>query len=746
MSFTPVGSYYLVAILVAVLLALLMLGPARDKVSIGRRRVLIGLRVLVILLVLLAMLRPTIVHTEIVRQSATVVVLADRSRSMQVADVAGKKSRWEAMASALEDVHPALRDLRELFEVKLYTFDGETFPIDIGRSTLDLGPGPVGQQTAIGAALDDVLRREAGKRLAGVILLSDGAQRVSPPRDTPPQVPARRLADLGYPLYTVPLGQARGLGQARDLAIEDLLVPQQIFVKNRLDVQGTLRVEGFVNQELLVQMLFETSPGKMEAVSASRVQARQDGQRLPIQGHYVPEQPGEYKVTLRTPALPGEMVTTNNEMSTFVTVRKGGLSVLYIEGAVRVEQKFIRRSLDPSPDIKVDYVRIDARRKETRPPDLKERFRPGRYDVYIFGDIDAQAFDESELAQLAKTVNDGAGFMMLGGEHSFGAGGYGQTPLADVLPIHIDRFERQNFDEPIRSDLHLTGSLHIKPTPIGQTQSLMQLSTRDKNNVTWSVLPPLDGANRFRDLKPGAQMLAESDQGQPLLVAKDYGAGRVLAFAGDSTWRWWLKGFAAIHRRFWRQTILWLARKDESTDGNVWIAIDRRRYGPGERVEFRAGANAPDGTPVVGALLTGEVQLPGGSKGALRLRQDGAETVGMFLDAQASGDYTIRIQAAYNGQVLGSAQSRFLVYEQDRELENPAADRGALENLAMMTGGRALAPEQLPELLEQLKHSAHNFEVETQARRTLWDTWPFFLAFIGLLIVEWFLRKRWGLV
>ena len=94
---------------------------------------------------------------------------------------------------------------------------------------------------------------------------------------------------------------------------------------------------------------------------------------------------------------------------------------------------------------------------------------------------------------------------------------------------------------------------------------------------------------------------------------------------------------------------------------------------------------------------------------------------------------------------LGAAQARFLVDEQDRELENPAADRGALENLAMMTGGRALAPEQLPELLEQLKHSAHNFEVETQARRTLWDTWPFFLAFIGLLIVEWFLRKRWGL-
>ena len=53
------------------------------------------------------------------------------------------------------------------------------------------------------------------KRLAGVILLSDGAQRAYAPRDVPPQTPARRLADLGYPLYTFTFGQSRGLGQAR---------------------------------------------------------------------------------------------------------------------------------------------------------------------------------------------------------------------------------------------------------------------------------------------------------------------------------------------------------------------------------------------------------------------------------------------------------------------------------------------------------------------------------------------------
>lgn len=746
LSLSPVGNYFLVALLAVLLAALLAVGPARDKLTPGRRRVLLFIRAGVILLLVLAMLRPTLVHTETTRQSATVIFLADRSRSMQVTDAAGKKSRWEAMTTALEDLRPDLLDLQREFEVKLYTFDAETEPLALDDEPLELKAPPEGQQTAIGAALEDVLRHEAGKRLAAVVLLGDGAQRSLGPRDTPPQVPARRLADLGYPLYTVPLGQARGAGQARDLAIDELLVPPEVFVKNQLTIAGKMRVEGFTNQSLLVQLLFENSPGNMQPVAAVHVQPRAGGERVPIDLGFVPQVAGEFKVSLATPNLPGEVITSNNAMSTFVTVRKGGLGVLYLEGVSRVEQKFIRRSLDPSPDIRVDYVRLSAEKKETRPTDLAERFKPGKYDVYILGDIDAQAFTPAELTALATAVERGAGLMMLGGLHSFGAGGYGRTPLADVLPIRIDRFERQNFGEAVRPDLHLPGSVHMLPTPLGRLQSLLQIAPADKLESAWASLPPLDGANRFVGLKPGAQVLAAGDRGEPLLVAKDFGRGRTLAFAGDSTWHWWLRGFQDLHRRFWRQTILWLARKDETHEGNVWVALDRRRYAPGERVEFTAGAKAADGTPITDAAITAEVLLPSGQTAPARLLRGADTTNGTFLDATAAGDYTVRVQARRGGQVLGSAQSRFLVYDQDMELQNPAADRGAMEKLAAMTGGRTLAPEQLPELVEELRKAGSKFEVETQVKRTLWDNWPFFLMFIALLSLEWFLRKRWGLV
>ena len=177
----------------------------------------------VILLAMFAMLRPALVHTTTKRQSSTLVVLADRSRSMVIADAVGGKTRWDVLTATLAESLPTLRKLSENFEIKLYTFDADLHPLDFSRGKLDLGSQPDGTQTAIGAALEDILRREAGKRLAGVILLSDGAQRAYAPRDLAPQGPVRRLADLGFPLYTFPFGQARGLGQARDVAIKSLV-------------------------------------------------------------------------------------------------------------------------------------------------------------------------------------------------------------------------------------------------------------------------------------------------------------------------------------------------------------------------------------------------------------------------------------------------------------------------------------------------------------------------------------------
>jgi hypothetical protein len=528
-----------------------------------------------------------------------------------------------------------------------------------------------------------------------------------------------------------------------------LVADSTVFVKNELAITAQVRIDGYINNPIPVALLVEDASGKTNTVAEQTVKAAANGERIPLKFSYVPDTPGEYKLTLKLDAQDGELVTTNNRLSTFVHVLKGGIKVLYVEGFPgRPERRFIVESLAASPDIGVDGLRLNAAAPDTRPANLGERFKPGKYDVYMLGNVDATAFRKGELEDLAATVSKGAGLIMLGGLQSFGPGGYAETPLAEVLPVTMDRLERQRPDGPVPKDLHLAGPVKMRPTQQGQANFCLRLApTANESASLWSQLPPLkEGANKFSGLKRSAIVLATGQPDQPLLVSHTFGDGRVLAFAGDSTWHWWLRGYETAHKRFWRQIVLWLAKKDEATEGNVWIKLNQRRFTPGQRVEFTVGAQAAAGEAVSNASFQAEIESPGGQKNPLSLVRGNESTSGSFRDTQQAGDYTIRVTATQDGRELGATKARFLVIEQDLELDSPMADATLMDNLATMTGGKALVPEELPDLLRQLAQDTQTLEVQTEAKKTFWDTWPFFLGLVGLLGTEWFLRKRWGLV
>ena len=103
------------------------------------------------------------------------------------------------------------------------------------------------------------------------------------------------------------------------------------------------------------------------------------------------------------------------------------------------------------------------------------------------------------------------------------------------------------------------------------------------------------------------------------------------------------------------------------------------------------------------------------------------------------------VKALRGGTEIGHDSARFLVYQDDREMENPAADRALLRQIAETTGGESLPPEQLPKYLRSL-HGKISTEFVSQTEHRIWDNWPFFLIFTALLTLEWWLRKRHGWV
>src|SRR5262249_39743147 len=140
--------------------------------------------------------------------------------------------------------------------------------------------------------------------------------------------------------------------------------------------------------------------------------------------------------------------------------------------------------------------------------------------------------------------------------------------------------------------------MKMLPAQAGLDHFVMRLDSREKNMARWKSLAPLGGANRFGQLKKGAMVLAETERSVPLLLAQDYGQGRSMAFAADTTYQWFLAGQAEEHQRFWRQAILWLAKKEMQGDSSVWVKLNERRFRPGQGVEMTFGTRGQDGLPL----------------------------------------------------------------------------------------------------------------------------------------------------
>jgi len=756
--FDPVGGWLVVAAMTAALLAVLVaVPPDRSRVSGGRLLALVLLRLGAFLALVLCMLRPTLVSTRQARQQGTVVVLADASKSMTVADGPNGRTRWQELVASLAAARPAAEKLVEGgdFDIATYVFDREARGVPaVGRDPFPLAAwqaGKTSDQTAIGAAIADAVRGGAGRQLAGVIVLSDGAQHAYPPRDEPPQTAARSLGDAGVPLWSVTFGQPLGAGQGRDAAVVNLSVAETVYRKNQLEVAGRVRLEGLGDRDVVVKLLAENDAGGMEEVArttvrggpAGRPQAVDEAVRL----SWTPQSLGERKLSLVVEKQEGEVVSGNNELSTFVEVIDGGLRILYLEGSLRVEQRFLRRVLAASPDMQVDFRWIDSTRRDTWPVELGRQLA-GDYNVFLIGDLDAAALTRDDLQKILRRVQAGAGIGLLGGFHAFEAGGWGSSGLAPALPFEPDRLARQSFDEPVRERLHIPGPLAMLPDRrFGGISILRQAAGEEESRRVWQSLPPLEGANDLGRLVPAAKPLAVTADGKPLLVGREYGDGRVLAFAADSTWRWVMQGAGEQHRRFWRQLVLWLAKQEDTEKDSLWVRLGQRRVSPGVPVPFDAGLTKSDGSAVADAAIEAVVVSPAGQSRPVRIAKRGETWTGSIADVADPGDWRLVVKATRPGDATPLERTaRFTVVRQDLELANPRANPLLMRQLAEATTGAARLPEELPGIFAEIAGKPAAYETSEQWSFAPWDTWPMFLLLAGCMCAEWYLRKRYGLV
>ena len=701
----------------------------------------LGFRLFALLLCLLAALRPSVVVQEKKQQAASIVFAIDSSSSMKLQDEANGQPRWSAAKDALKAGVEAAKKLGGDLEVRAIAFDSESRDVDLAASP----PDPQGRETQLGAMMMDLDKRQAqgGRRIARLVILSDFASN----NGTNPLVAARRYRDQQTPVSTVVFGtQSAGAG-ARDVAVRDITAGPTVFVKNKLEVRGALAARGFGGRTLDVELFVEGQP---TAVARTKVKVPEAADSVPIAGlSYIPESPGDKKLTLKVAPLEGELVQDNNEVSTFVTVLSGGLNVLFLQGPnFTWDYKFLMRSIATSPDIEVKGALIRTPVVGDKGGIEDDEFNPGRYDVFVLSDMAADFLTAKQQALLTEAVRKGAaGLIMLGGRSSFGPGGWGRTPVADILPVEV---------HPGDGQIEPPDGVRFVPNAVGQNNYLLQVGGDAASTAElWASLPPLRGANRFTP-KLGAEILgtANGRDDDPMMVVMETGKGRTIAYGGD-TWIWARTPQGVpIHRKFWRQVVFWLSHKENLGADQIKLAIDRRRVAAGQSLELTVTGRDAKGAPLTDVVYETKVEregpapAPGEAAPAaepVEVYSRGDEWRGSYGARGKPGDYKVTVVGRRNGQVVGTDFVRFLVYQDDRELENPSADPDLARQIAEITSGEPVTPEALAKHLGGLDKSAITDYVSPTEHR-VWDNWPFFLLFTLCLTLEWWLRKRHGWV
>ena len=682
---------------------------------------------------------------------------------MELPHLKDDSTRWGTVIETIQDNADRFQQLTDKqIDVRFYGFDNQMTSLQNDGQVV-LPEKPEGGETDIAFPLFESSRLTRGERLIGVYMMSDGVPTVlNPPVEISQAVGP--LVNMEVPLITIPLGSPADTGQSRDVSVTNFAEQHVVNVKNRLSAEATIVARGYANQEIKVELIVVDNQGREELAGPPKIVTPSRAvEEIPVRMIYKPTKAGEYRLKIRAVPMPGEIALRNNELDAFLTVNDKGLSVVLIDGGMGWEQSFLRRSLATAEFLDLQFVPIYPSEIEKGPrDDLLELFDDDSVDVFILSNIDARLLDDLKNPLALEALRDAVikrrkGMLMLGGYHSFGPGLFHQTPLAEILPVIMKATERQDFNADIRADLHISGELKMQPT------ANHFLTRLDDDSAKWSDLPPLVGANRFAGVKKNALILLESDDqaAHPLMVASTNG-GRVLAFAGDSLWRWNMqqdketqRSFKPEYDKFWRQIILWLAGWDNRNDESISLEFPQRRFQPKGRAKFGVSAKSIDGQDLAGVTYKATLIQPDGSQQNVAVTGSGQgnwSEIDRELIA-GPGLYLLQVEGQRDGASLGVAQRQFVVVDRDVEKSNPVADRDRMAMLANQTrefGGRMIEADELSAVLDAViaDPPVEKIQIPTTWKfgETLSHSLMFFLTFVVLLATEWILRKKWGLV
>ncbi|MFA6029488.1 MAG: glutamine amidotransferase [Elusimicrobiota bacterium] len=692
------------------------------------------LRAAAFALLALVLARPVLESLEERSAKPRLAVLVDAGPSMQSSDDRGA-ARLTRAARWLRERRGALE---RRFEVSLYAAAGGARRLSFDELE-SLRPGAAGLDPS--AALADVL--DAGAPPSRVLLLSDGAF-----EDGPALAPA--LSRLGAPVDAAGVGP-KALRPA--LALTALGAPDFVFLHGRFPVSATLEATALAGARVRARLVRE---GRTLAQSTFLVEKPYEV----LTASFTAEAVALGRMGCRVEAeavLPGRAPLSARREAGVEVIRQK-YRIMYLAGRPSFEYSHLREYLksDPNHEL-VSFVILRNPENVSPVADNELSLIPfpaqeifvqnlSQFDLFILHDFDYTRFalPQAYLQNLKRFVSEGGALLLIGGSNAFTKAGYHGTPLEETLPVTLSP----------ETDDHREGA--FSPVAVRPEHPLLNIGESAAASAElWKGVAPLEGWTRLASVRPGSTVLLrhpteKTAAGEPLpvLALREFGKGKVMLLTSGSTWRWKLGGgrdwrLSSFYPRFWNRAVEYLTgsldlkkvkfsplpeRMPSREPAVVTLRVfdEHFRPLPGAEVDLRALWTRPDGTQKPAPFYERE---PG-------LYQ-------FELSDLAEGRHRLRAWARRRGEAWGEDETSFL-WEPPRG--DAPLDRRRLKALAEQSGGRYCDLDRLePDAFYGEAREAPRARA-VLGRRALWASPLWLWALCAVLLAEWTLRRRGGLL
>ncbi|HVR15420.1 MAG TPA: glutamine amidotransferase [Candidatus Limnocylindrales bacterium] len=742
----PLWLIALVGVAAAALLAQQFIN-LRQRLPLGQTAFLTLLRACVYAGLIFFLLGPALIDKRVTKLRRPLTLLVDTSQSMSfpasaksAAGDKAAKSRLDLVKEKLEaGPEPLIQRLNRDYDLRVIRF---------GTGLESIAPGSLERLRAQdpGTRLIELLQRAArdGAARSGIVVFSDGI--------TNGEMKSLDGAAIAAPVFTVGVGETEGF---TDVRIAKLGAPEFAFRGREFKIDLTLQAFGMKGKSV---PLFFNRGKNLITTRAIAIDADPFEQKVTLS--FTPKELGTHAFSVSLPVQPGEQISQNNQKEFKVEVRRDKIRVLTLSGSPAWNYRFLRMAMKQDPLIELvsfvflrtptDTVDVPENQLSLIPFPIDDIFLEElkNFDVVVLDDFSHRAyFNPVYLERVRDFVRDGGGLAMFGGSRAFDSGGYGDSALRDVLPVELDG----------KGSYQSRGPVHAALTAAGKKHPITRLLPDPKvNEETWSKLPALSGLNQVHSVRGETLLTATgegSQTGAPLLAIGRFGKGRTLALMTDDAWRW---NFIAVgnketpqnHLKLIRQAVRWLAQEPAFEQVQLYPIPTAQ---PAEKVMIKLKVLNDDFTPTRQASVQLRVFSPEGEPTLVSTGPDSeeGEYSGEFIPTR-EGTYRVEAEANAGGKPLGRDKASFTAAFSYGETDDGLPRLDLLKQIAESSKGEYISindwnEKTFDKIAARLETIAPSEIVEQRQTRLWSNLWPFGLI-LALLSVEWWMRRKWGLI